>query len=54
MGRLVVPVVALLVAVLLGSGTQTWKVRLAKTGTLRFLCDPRALVGMKGSAKIVR
>lgn len=35
-------------------GTQTWKVRLAKTGTLRFLCDPHALVGMKGSAKIVR
>lgn len=34
-------------------GTQTWKVKLAKAGTLRFLCDPHALVGMKGSAKIV-
>ena len=35
-------------------GTQTWKVRLARTGTFRFLCDPHALMGMKGSAKIVR
>lgn len=34
-------------------GTQTWKVKLAKVGTLRFLCDPHAIVGMKGSAKIV-
>jgi len=36
------------------TGTQTWKMKLAKVGTLRFLCDPHALVGMKGSAKIVR
>jgi plastocyanin len=35
------------------TGTQTWKVSLRKAGTLRFLCDPHALVGMKGSAKIV-
>lgn len=35
-------------------GRQTWKVKLRKTGTLRFLCDPHALMGMKGSAKIVR
>jgi hypothetical protein len=35
-------------------GSQTWKVKLKKTGTLRFLCDPHAIVGMKGSAKIVR
>jgi len=35
------------------TGSQAWKVKLAKTGTLRFLCDPHALVGMKGSAKIV-
>jgi plastocyanin len=34
-------------------GTQTWKVRLAKAGTLRFLCDPHASSGMKGSARIV-
>jgi hypothetical protein len=34
-------------------GTQTWKVRLKKPGTLRFLCDPHAAQGMKGSAKIV-
>lgn len=34
-------------------GTQTWKVRLARAGTLRFLCDPHA-AQMKGSAKIVR
>jgi plastocyanin len=36
------------------TGTQTWKVKLRKSGTLRFLCDPHALTGMKGSAKIVR
>jgi len=35
-------------------GAQTWKVKLKKTGTLRFLCDPHARGGMKGSAKIVR
>lgn len=34
-------------------GTQTWKVRLARPGTLRFLCDPHKS-RMKGSAKIVR
>ena len=36
------------------TGTRVWKVKLAKSGTFRFLCDPHALVGMKGSAKIVR
>jgi plastocyanin len=35
-------------------GNQTWRVKLAKPGTLRFLCDPHALTGMRGSAKIVR
>jgi plastocyanin len=35
------------------TGVQTWKVKLGKAGTLRFLCDPHSLVGMKGSAKIV-
>ena len=35
-------------------GTQTWKVKLAKPGTLRFLCDPHASKGMRGSARIVR
>jgi plastocyanin len=35
-------------------GTQTWKVALKRTGTFRFLCDPHAILGMKGSAKIVR
>jgi plastocyanin len=35
-------------------GSQTWKVKLRRTGTLRFLCDPHARGGMKGSAKIVR
>ncbi|HLF68347.1 MAG TPA: plastocyanin/azurin family copper-binding protein [Gaiellaceae bacterium] len=35
-------------------GTRTWKVKLAKTGTLRFLSDPHASLGMRGSAKIVR
>jgi plastocyanin len=34
-------------------GRQTWRVRLARTGTLRFLCDPHA-AQMKGSARIVR
>jgi plastocyanin len=34
-------------------GTQTWKVKLAKPGTLRFLCDPHASQGMRGSARIV-
>ena len=34
----------------LGGGSQ----KLARTGTLRFLCDPHAITGMKGSAKIVR
>lgn len=34
-------------------GTQGWKVKLAKVGTLRFLCDPHAS-SMKGSAKITR
>jgi len=36
------------------AGTQTWKVKLARTGTFRFLCDPHAANGMKGSAKIIR
>ena len=35
-------------------GTQKWKVALKKAGTLRFLCDPHAGQGMKGSAKIVK
>ena len=35
-------------------GTQTWKMKLAKVGTLRFLCDPHASAGMRGSTKIVR
>jgi len=35
-------------------GTQTWKVALKKTGTLRFLCDPHAAEGMRGSAKVIR
>lgn len=35
-------------------GTQTWKVALRRAGTLRFLCDPHAALGMRGSAKIVR
>ncbi len=34
-------------------GTQTWKVALKRTGTFRFLCDPHAATGMRGSAKIV-
>jgi plastocyanin len=35
-------------------GTQRWRVKLARPGTLRFLCDPHASLGMRGSAKIVR
>lgn len=35
------------------TGSQTWKVKLARAGTLRFLCDPHSAT-MKGSAKIVR
>jgi plastocyanin len=35
-------------------GTQTWKVGLARPGTLRFLCDPHVRSGMRGSATIVR
>ena len=35
------------------TGSQTWKVKLARSGTLRFLCDPHARQGMRGSAKIV-
>jgi plastocyanin len=35
-------------------GTKTWRVKLGKTGTLRFQCDPHASQGMRGSAKIVR
>ena len=35
-------------------GTRTWKMKLARTGTLRFLCDPHARQGMRGSAKITR
>jgi len=35
-------------------GTKTWKIKLARTGTLRFLCDPHASQGMRGSAKITR
>lgn len=34
-------------------GTKTWKVRLAKPGKLRFLCDPHAS-SMKGSVRITR
>jgi len=36
------------------TGTKSWKVKLGKVGTLRFLCDPHAREGMRGSAKIVR
>jgi plastocyanin len=35
------------------TGTQTWKAKLTRAGTLRFLCDPHAITGMRGSAKIV-
>ena len=34
-------------------GTQKWRVRLARPGTLRYLCDPHARAGMRGSARIV-
>ena len=33
-------------------GTKTWKMKLAKTGTLRFQCDPHARQGMRGSVRI--
>ena len=36
------------------TGTQTWKVKLARTGKLRFLCDPHALLGMRGAATLIR
>lgn len=35
-------------------GTQTWRVALKRTGRFRFLCDPHAATGMRGSAQIVR
>ena len=35
-------------------GKKTWKVALKRIGMLRFLCDPHASSGMRGSAKIVR
>ena len=35
-------------------GTQTWRMKLARAGTLRFLCDPHAAAGMRGSAKVIR
>jgi len=35
-------------------GTQRWRMRLARPGTLRFLCDPHASLGMRGSVRIVR
>jgi plastocyanin len=35
------------------TGTQRWKAKLTKVGRLQFLCDPHAITGMKGSAKIV-
>jgi plastocyanin len=35
------------------TGTQTWKVKLARSGLLRFFCDPHRLAGMQGSARIV-
>ena len=34
-------------------GTQQWRVKLARVGTFRFLCDPHASLGMRGSARIV-
>lgn len=34
-------------------GTSTWNVALRRAGTLRFLCDPHAREGMRGSARIV-
>jgi plastocyanin len=36
------------------TGTKKWKVTLKRAGTLRFLCDPHASLGMRGSAKVVR
>jgi plastocyanin len=36
------------------TGTKKWKVTLKRAGTLRFICDPHAALGMKGSAKVVR
>jgi plastocyanin len=36
------------------TGSRTWKVKLARAGTLQFLCDPHARDGMRGSARIVR
>jgi len=36
------------------TGTQTWKVKVARAGTFHFLCDPHVATGMKGSAKVVR
>jgi plastocyanin len=36
------------------TGTVTWKVKLTRAGTFRFQCDPHALTGMKGSAKVIR
>lgn len=36
------------------TGTQVWTIKLARTGSFRFLCDPHAITGMKGSAKIIR
>jgi plastocyanin len=35
-------------------GTQTWKAKLAKTGTFRFFCDPHRTAGMRGSTRIVK
>ena len=35
------------------TGTQTWKVKLSKVGTLRYRCDPHSSFGMRGSATIV-
>lgn len=35
------------------TGSQTWRVKLSRTGIIRFLCDPHARGGMRGSAKIV-
>jgi plastocyanin len=35
-------------------GTQRWRVRLTRPGTFRFLCDPHASLGMRGSVRIVR
>jgi plastocyanin len=36
------------------TGAQIWTIKLARTGSFRFLCDPHAFLGMRGSAKIVR